>query len=81
MTRWSAEKRRLIGLTINQSVPVPDMADVRAYASVWLVPTSGGMRLLADADAAGGQLQPRQRADRVGRQRCATRATCPRWWT
>ena len=52
-TLVGGEKRRLIGLTINQSVPVPDMADVlRAYASVWLVPTSGGMRLLADADAA-----------------------------
>jgi hypothetical protein len=48
-----AEKHRIIGLTISQSTRVSDLSEaLRAYAGVWAVPTSGGVRLVPDAAAA-----------------------------
>jgi hypothetical protein len=47
------ETHRKIGVTFTAGVPVPDMAEsLRAYAGVWLVPTSGGIKLLPDTTAA-----------------------------
>lgn len=47
-----AQTHRKIGATFLQAVAAPDMAEaLRAYAGVWLVPTSGGVRLLPDATA------------------------------
>lgn len=49
-----AEKRRIIGVTIgNDGVTVKAISEaLRAYAGCWLIPTGGGLKLLADADAA-----------------------------
>lgn len=48
-----SEVRRLIGTTFAQQVRVQEMADaLRAYASCWLVPTAGGIKLLPDAHGA-----------------------------
>src|SRR5574337_191978 len=48
-----AEKRRIVGVTFAAPADVAALADtLRAYAGCWLVPTSGGVRLLPDADAA-----------------------------
>ena len=49
-----AEKRRILGVTIgNDGVTVKAISEaLRAYAGCWLIPTGGGMKLLADADAA-----------------------------
>jgi hypothetical protein len=47
-----SETHRKIGATFLQAVAAPDMAEaLRAYAGVWLVPTSGGVKLLPDATA------------------------------
>lgn len=47
-----SQTHRIIGATFLQAVAAPDMAEaLRAYAGVWLVPTSGGVRLLPDATA------------------------------
>lgn len=47
-----SETHRKIGVTFKQGVQVPDMAEaLRAYAGVWLVPTSAGVKLLPDATA------------------------------
>lgn len=46
------ETHRVIGLTLSAAAPVPAVAEaLRAYAGVWLVPTSGGVKLLPDATA------------------------------
>src|SRR5574337_1131805 len=48
-----AEKRRIVGVTFAAPADVAALADtLRAYAGCWLVPTSGGVKLLPDADAA-----------------------------
>lgn len=48
-----AEKRRTVGVTLSSAADVPTVADaLRAYAGCWLVPTSGGIKLLPDADGA-----------------------------
>lgn len=48
----AAEKRRTIGLTMTQPVSMVDLVEaLRAYAGCWLMPASGGMRLIADTDA------------------------------
>lgn len=48
-----AEKRRIVGVTLSTAADVPTVADaLRAYAGCWLVPTSGGIKLLPDADGA-----------------------------
>lgn len=49
----SGAKKRLIGAAFTQAVSAQAMSDtLRAYASCWLIPTSAGIKLLADADAA-----------------------------
>jgi hypothetical protein len=48
-----SETHRKIGLTFTQAAPVPDLCEaLRAYAGCWLVPTSGGVKLLPDATTA-----------------------------
>lgn len=48
-----AEKRRRLGLTLAAPTSVQAVAEtLRAYAGCWLVPTSAGIKLLPDADAA-----------------------------
>lgn len=48
-----AEKRRIVGVSFLQSLPVAQIADaLRAYAGCWLVPGVNGVRLVPDANAA-----------------------------
>lgn len=47
------ETHRMIGVSFTQAAPVPDVAEaLRAYAGCWLVPTSGGIKLLGDTTGA-----------------------------
>lgn len=48
-----AEKRRLIGVTLNKDgVSVAAVGEaLRAYSGVWMVPSGAGMRLLPDQDS------------------------------
>lgn len=48
-----SETHRRIGVTLKASAQVPEVAEaLRAYAGVWMVPTSGGVKLLPDTTAA-----------------------------
>jgi len=47
------ETHRKIGVSFTSAAAVPDVAEaLRAYAGCWLVPTSGGIKLLPDATGA-----------------------------